>query len=146
MCLIKIGFSHTGRAHDDDILLLILDPVRSIPLLLLVSAHVLGVVVMITHGNGEGLFSLVLADHKAIQVRFDIARLVIEIKNLIGPLHLGEGPSGSLLLRWQQVISLPVTKTGHRHGGAHAHLAKHVLEHLLQLIRVREILVFFVTH
>ena len=57
-------------------------------MLLLVRTHVLGMIIMITHRNREGFFSLVLANHKAIKVSFDIAWFVIKIENFIGTLHL----------------------------------------------------------
>ena len=97
-------------------------------MLLLIRTHELGMVVMVTHRNRESLFSLVLTNHKTIKMSFDVARLVIKIKNFISTLRLWGLTRIPLRLRGHIILR----KTGHRHRSTH--LTKHVLEHLLQLV------------
>ena len=84
----QVGFAYTRWTKHNHILFLILDPIRSFTMLLLVRTHVLGMIVMITYGNGESLFSLILSNHKTIKMSFDVTRFVIKIKNFIGTIYL----------------------------------------------------------
>ena len=76
----EVGFPDTGGTDDDDILLRELNPLCLDRIGLSEPLEVGGVVVVITHSDGEGLFRFVLPDHVTVEVILDLARDEVEIK------------------------------------------------------------------
>ena len=112
----QIGLTDSRGTNQDDVLLLVIPAV-------LLSSTTLDVVVMITDSRGKHLLGIVLLDHIAIQVGFDLTRFVVKPKGLAAPLCCFVNFIGLLLLSLGKDL----------HLDARSIL---ILKELLQLVRI----------
>ena len=96
-----------GRADEDDVLLGVFEFGGLAFVVLGELADVVDVVVMVADGDGEHLLRLVLADDEPVEVRLDVARLVVEMEDVGRRRRRRGGSSGvppSAVSGWVNVL------------------------------------------
>ena len=77
----EVRLAHAGGTEKDDVLFGVIELRRLLLIILRERAHMVHVVVMIADRNREHLLRFVLPDDKAIEMRLDIARPVMEFES-----------------------------------------------------------------
>ena len=79
----QIRFANTGRTDQNHILIGVFGLLGAPGIFLFEATQVIGMVVMIAHGDREHFLRFLLFDDEAVQMRLDIARQKIEFEFLI---------------------------------------------------------------
>src|SRR5262249_42790470 len=79
----EIRFANAGWPDQNDVLLDVFDLLRAGGILLLETAQIIGMVVMIANRDRQDFLRLVLLDHEAVEMRFNVPRQKIELELLM---------------------------------------------------------------